>query len=184
MAEQETVRIPVRGGDDKRAITVTVIQSLSGKMLAFQIIYTGKTERCLPKNDTGKENFLFSYNEEHWSNEGEALSLIDKIIAPYIENVKKALQVPNDQKSLKWDALKGEGTSIVQERLAELGVVVVVVNKNMTHLLQPLDVTTNGTIKKIEKKEFSNYIASIITQQMLIDSSRDITTLKIDLKLS
>ena len=58
------------------------------------------------------------------------------------------------------------------------------VPKNMTHLLQPLDVTTNGTIKKIEKKEFSNYITSIITNEMLIDSSCDVATIKIDLKLS
>ena len=43
MAEQETAHIPVRGGADERATTVTVIQSLSGKMLPFQIIYTGKT---------------------------------------------------------------------------------------------------------------------------------------------
>ena len=58
------------------------------------------------------------------------------------------------------------------------------VPKNMTHLLQPLDFTTNGTIKNIEKKEFSNYIASIITNKMPIDSSCDITTIKIDLNLS
>ena len=55
----------------------------------------------------------------------------------------------------------------------------------MTHLLQPPDVTTNGTIKKSEKKKaFSNYITSIITSKMLIDSSRDVTTIKIDLNLS
>ena len=82
------------------------------------------------------------------------MSLIDKFISLYIENVKKELQVPNNQKSLLiWDAFKGEGTPRVEERLAELGVVVVMIPKNMTHLLQPLDVTTNGTIKKIEKKE-------------------------------
>ena len=54
----------------------------------------------------------------------------------------------------------------------------------MTHLLQPLDVTTNGNVKKIEKKELSNYIISIITKEMLIDSSRDVMTIRIDLKLS
>ena len=147
ISEQGTAHIPVRGRDDKRAITVTVIQSLSSKILTFQITYTGKTERCLSKNVTAKENFLFLYNEKHWSNEVETLSLIDKIIAPYIENVKKEeLQVPNDQKSLLiWDAFKRQGTPRVQERLAELGVVVVV-PKNMIYLLQPLDVTTNSTI--------------------------------------
>ena len=51
-----------------------------------------------------------------------------------------------------WDAFKRQGTPGVQERLAELGVVVVMVPKNMTHLLQTLGVTTNSTIKKIEKR--------------------------------
>ena len=84
--------------------------------------------------------------------------MIDKIIALYIENVKKELPVPNDQKSFFiWDAFKGQVTPRVQERLAELVVVVVMVPKNMTHLLQPLDVTTNDTIKEIEKKEFGHY---------------------------
>ena len=185
MAEQVTAHIPVRGGDDKHTITVTVIQSLGDKMLPFQIIYIGKTERCLPKNATGKENFLFSYSEKHWSNEVETLSLMDKIITPYIEDVKKELQVPNDQKPLLiWDILKGQGTTRVQERLAELGVVVVMVPKNMTHLLLPPDVATNGTIKITEKKEFNNHIASIITNENLIDLSRDVTTIKTDLKLS
>ena len=68
MAEKRTARIPVRGwqvggGGDKRFITVTVIQGFSGKMLPFQIIFTRKTEINLPKNAKGKENFLFSYNE-------------------------------------------------------------------------------------------------------------------------
>ena len=55
-----------------------------------------KTETCLPENATVKEHFLFSYNEKHWSNEVETLSLIDMIIVPYIENLKKKLQVPNN----------------------------------------------------------------------------------------
>ena len=59
MAEQRAVHIPFKEGDDKRAIKVIVNQSLSGKMLLFQIIYTKKTEICIPKNATGKENFLF-----------------------------------------------------------------------------------------------------------------------------
>ena len=139
-------------GDDKCAIKATVIQSLSGKTLPFQIIYTAKIETCLPKNATVKEHFLFSYNEKHWSNEVETLSLIDMIIAPYIENVKKELQAPNDQESfLIWDAFKGQSTPRVHERLAELGVVVVTVPKKMRRLLELLDDTTNGTIKKMKK---------------------------------
>ena len=150
MAGQGTAHIPVRGADDIRAITVTTVQSLSCKMLPFQIIQTGKTERCLPKNVKGKENFLFSYNEKHWSNEVETLSLKEKIIASFTENVKRNYSFQMIKKHLLiWDAFKGQFTARVQEKLAELGLVVVMVPKNMTHLLQPLDVTTNDTIKKI-----------------------------------
>ena len=150
MAGQGTAHIPVRGADDIRAITVTTVQSLSCKMLPFQIIQTGKTERCLPKNVKGKENFLFSYNEKHWSNEVETLSLKEKIIASFTENVKRNYSFQMIKKPLLiWDGFKGQFTARVQEKLAELGLVVVMVPKNMTHLLQPLDVTTNDTIKKI-----------------------------------
>ena len=150
MTEQDRAHISVRGGDDKRAITVTVTQGLSGKMLPFHIIFTGKTKRCLLKMLQVKK---ISYFRIMKSIGVETLSLIDKIIVPYIENIKKYLQVPNDQKSLLiWDAYKGQGSPRVQVRLAEVGVVVVIVPKDMTHLLQPLDVIINGTIKKFEKR--------------------------------
>ena len=85
---------------------------------------------------------------------------------------------------LSGGVFQGKENPRVQDRLAELGVVATIAPKDMTHLLQPLDVTTNGNIKKIEKKELSNYIISIITNKMLIDLSRDVTTIRIDLKLS
>ena len=34
--------------------------------------------------------------------------------------------------------------------------------KNMTHLFQPLDLTTNSSLKKIEKRAFSKYLSSSI----------------------
>ena len=53
MAEQGTADILVRGRDDKRTITVIIIQSLS-LMLHFQNIFTGKTENAI-----GKKNLIF-----------------------------------------------------------------------------------------------------------------------------
>ena len=58
MVKQGTVHIPIRVGDDKLAITITVIQSLNGKILPFQIIYNEKTERCLSINSTDKKKCL------------------------------------------------------------------------------------------------------------------------------
>ena len=54
----------------------------------------------------------------------------------------------------------------------------------MMHLLQPLDLTTNGVAKKMEKKDFSEYFTSAITQAMLKNPNINVTTIEVDLKLS
>ena len=76
------------------------------------------------------------------------------ILLPYIGKVKKEISLPNDQKSLLiWDAFTGQNTDAVKKRLAELNILIVNVPKNLTHLLQPLDLTTNATFKSIERRE-------------------------------
>ena len=47
-------------------------------------------------------------------------------------------------------------------------------SKNMTHLLQPLDLTTNASVKKMEKRAFSDYFTSTITEAMLQSPQRDV----------
>ena len=186
MAETNKKNIPIKGASDKRAITLTVIQSLSGDILPLQIIYTGKTKRCLPKNASkNKHKFLFSFNKSHWSNEKETLRLINDILDPYINEVKEKLGLPQDKKCLLiWDAFTGQNTARVKERLEELGIITVQVPKNLTHLLQPLDITTNGKIKKLEKAAFGQYLTKVIMDALLEDPCRDVTTIDIDLKLS
>ena len=48
----------------------------------------------------------------------------------------------------------------------------------MTHLLQPLDLTTNASVKKIEKRGFSDYFTSTITEIFGKDQQRDIATIR------
>ena len=56
--------------------------------------------------------------------------------------------------------------------------------KNLTHLLQPLDLTTNATFKNIERREFSNYFTSTILNELTEDPTLDVTTISVDLRLS
>ena len=63
------------------------------------------------------------------------------------------------------------------------GGVPIMVPKNMTHLLQPLDLTTKGSLKKQEKKAFSEYFTNTITNELLKDPNKDVTTI-VDLMLS
>ena len=58
------------------------------------------------------------------------------------------------------------------------------VPKNITLLLQPLDLTTNVSAKKMEKKCFCEYFTNATTKEMLRDPKRDLTTIEIDLRLS
>ena len=76
-----------------------------------------------------------------------------------------------------WDSFSGQETDNVKLKLEELNIKDVGVPKNMMHLLQPLDLATNGAAKKMEKHEFSNYFNSCIMNAMEEDPNVDVTTI-------
>ena len=81
--------------------------------------------------------------------------------------------LPIDQKALLiWDVLMGQNSQLIND---DYSIVTVMVPKNLTHLLQPLDLTTNGSFKKIEKAAFSNYFTSTITKELQVDPEKDMT---------
>ena len=113
------------------------------------------------------------------------MALVNKIIYLYVTKVKEELGLPETQKAfLVWDAFKAQGTDKVLSELERLDINVVAVPKNMTHLLLPLELTTNASVKKMEKCGFSDYFTSTITETLEKDPQRDVTTIEVDLKLS
>ena len=111
--------------------------------------------------------------------------LLNKIIKPYIEKMKVKLGLPAEQKTLLiWDSFRAQECESVKDRLDELGIVFVLVPKNLTHLLQPLDLTTNLKFKEMEKKSFSDYFTECIQKQLMEDPQRDETTIEVDIRLS
>ena len=87
-AEKNSKHVPKQEVDDKCAITLTLAKTLSGDMLPFQMIYTGKTSCSLPAAKFPK-SFLLGFNKLHWSNEEETFFLLKEVISPYITKVKK-----------------------------------------------------------------------------------------------
>lgn len=172
-----------KGGTDKRGMTLTLAETLDGSVLPFQLIYQGKTARSLPATNF-QEGFCLSYDEKHWSNEKETLPLIN-YVHPYIQRAKAKLSLDeNDTTVLIWDAFKAQLLQLVEERLKQLHIISIMVPKNMTHLLQPLDLSTNGAVKNMEKRTFCEYFTSRIMDEMLRNPWRDVTTIEIELKLS
>ena len=91
------------------------------------------------------------------------------------------MNLPVDAKVLLvWDACKAQSSEAVKETLADLDIVTVMVPKNMTHLLQPLDLTTNTTFKRKEKIGFSTYFTECIANELRDNPTLDVTTIDID----
>ena len=65
----------------------------------------------------------------------------------------------------------------------ELQAVPVMTLKNLTHLLQPLELSTNGSFKKFEKKVFSDYFNEAITAAIHQEPDRDVTNIDVVFKL-
>ena len=131
------------------------------------------------------EGFSSSYNESHWNNEKESLKLLKEVINPYVEKVKEDMGFSIEQEALLiWDAFKGQQSQVITDALDNYNLVTVMVPKNLTHLLQPLDLTRNGSFKKMEKAAFRDYFTNTITRELEIDPEKDVTTIKVDLTLS
>ena len=82
--------VPIKGLlTDKRNITLTLVVTLSGCFLPFQIIYAGKTTASQPRDIQFPPGFCVTLNPTHWSNEEETLKLVREIINPYI--IKKRI---------------------------------------------------------------------------------------------
>ena len=95
--------------------------------------------------------------------------------------MKKKLKLRQNQVAyLIWDAFKGQSTEKVKLKPEHSNIEDVEVPKNMTYLLQPLELTTNGVVKKMEQNEFSNYFTNCITEVLLTDPKRDAIPIKVD----
>ena len=143
MAETGSKHVSRKDGNDKRGITVTLSEINTEKILPFELIYTGKTARSLPSVKF-PNGLCLSYDPKHSSSEYELINLLESVVDSYFCQVREEFGLQNDQKALiLWDAFKVQSTDKVTKELERLKIVQVMVPENMTHLLQPLDLTTN-----------------------------------------
>ena len=131
--------IHIRGVDDKRQITATFAVSCTGDFLPMQLIYSGKTPRCLPKYNF-PVGFSVGFTENHWSNTEKSVEFFNDVIFPYLENVKRERGYPPEQHSLNiMDTFKGQDNDTLKELCAENNCEIVIVPYNLTNKFQPLE---------------------------------------------
>ena len=102
---------PLQGKGKKNQITGTFPVSVTGDFLPMQLIYEGKTPRCLPKDVEFPKEFDVTFTLNHWSNEKKSKRLLDNVIFPYLKKKEHDLGLPGDQKSLLiYDVFTGQTT--------------------------------------------------------------------------
>ena len=102
MAPKNSTCVGLAGSTEKCSTTLTLIVTLNGKILPFQIIYEGKTDQSLPKI-TFPAKFNTSVNEKHYSNTEEVIKHLKEIVVPYVNEERKKIGDADQYALLIWD---------------------------------------------------------------------------------
>ena len=145
MEKRGLKRVEISAKDDKRQITAVFACTMSGTFLPVQLIYEGKTPRCLP-NITFPTDWHITYSDNHWSTEAATmLEYISHIIVPYITNMRTQLKLSKDYSALVlFDVFKGQ----------------------CTDKLQPLDLSVNKAAKEQMRWHFQEWYGAMICKQL------------------
>ena len=157
--------------DDKRQITATFAVSCTGEFLPIQLIYTGKTERSLPKYSF-PPSFSVTFTENHFK----------EMIFPYLEDTKPSKSYPLEQYTLIiMDSFKGQDNDTMKKLCAENNCDVVIVPHNLTNKIQPLDLSVNKAAKSFIQNKYKDWFADQEFTQLL--NGKYPTDVKISSKL-
>ena len=184
MAKEGSARVEITGLGDKRQITAVLSCTLSGNFLPPQVIYSGKTSRCLPCVAFPK-TWHITFTENHWANERTTIDYVNKILLPYIQETRCKLSLSCNHSALViFDRFKGQCTSTVLQLLTENNIKIVVVPANLTDRLQPLDISVNKSVKDFLRRQFSSWYSEQVCSQMEQSSKPQLSQCSVDLSLS
>jgi len=174
--------VPIKGVDDKRQITGTFAVTLNGTFLPVQLIYQGKSNRCLPKFKFPR-SFSVSYTENHWSNTEKSIEFFEEIIFPYINMVKEEKGYPKEQHCLIiMDTFKGQDNDVLKELCSDNNCKVVIVPHNLTNKFQPLDISVNKAAKAFIQNRYNEWFSNQVSIQL--KKGTDPADVKVSSKLS
>jgi hypothetical protein len=172
-------QVPVHSAEEKRAFTLVVSVSSDRTVLPMQAIYTGKTECSCPSpnaphySDLINAGFLLeeSGTTTYWSNHKTMHSFVNQILAPYFDNAKVELGLPQSQKSFKlwtidvWSVHRSK-EFMCWMRNNHPTIIVDFVPGGCNGVAQPCDVRIQQPLKLSIKKTYHEDIMSEVLQQI------------------
>ncbi|XP_068219191.1 uncharacterized protein [Palaemon carinicauda] len=149
MDQQGTQQVSISGLDDKRQITLLLSVTKAGTLLPPQLIYAGKTNRCLPKGVNFPESWDITYTESHWSNEETMIQYANNVIIPYIEDIRESLPLTRGNQSAITIF------DVFLDHLKKHDIIPLFVPAACTDKLQSLDLSVNDSTKKNSRHTFT-----------------------------
>lgn len=158
----------------------------------MQVIFAGKTTRCLPKADirgpyenVQKWHITFSatvcqrvkisafilsdslFFLQHWSDETSMRQYVDRILVPYFVDERKRLQLPSDQWCIAiLDCWSIHKMSWLVDLLKANRIAPVFVPGGTTGDNQPQDLSVNRPFKAQARDQFETWLASLTDAEL------------------
>uniref|UniRef100_A0A1X7V892 DDE-1 domain-containing protein n=1 Tax=Amphimedon queenslandica TaxID=400682 RepID=A0A1X7V892_AMPQE len=181
MEKRGTKRVPITGISNNRQITAVFGGTSSGNFLPMQLVYQGKTIKCLPPV-TFPAEWDVTYSENHWSNEDMMKSYLRKIIVPNLEDKREDLNLPSNYHCLVIiDNFKAQCTDSIFAMLTDNNIYYVFIPANCTDRLQPLDISVNKGAQSYLRNSFQEWYASPIKSRF--DSSEEIQPINLAISI-
>ena len=131
---------------------------MTGEFLPPQLIYQGKTSRCLPSVEF-PDDWHITYSINHWSNEGTIKECLCRTYpTTYIDGKRKSLNLASKFPALVlFNNFKAQCTSDILTLLDQNNINVVLIPPNCTDCLQPLDISINKAVKDHLRGQFQSW---------------------------
>ena len=166
MEKEGTKRVEIIAKDDNRQLTAVFAGSATGEFLPLQLIYEGKTDRCLPHYNF-PSSWHITKTPTYWSNELTMKEYFTEIILPYVNEKRRTLKLCSDQPALLiFDPSKVQCTPSFLTLLDSNKINVVMIPPNCTDRLQPLDLSVNKAAKDFLRGQFREWYAKQVCSQL------------------
>ena len=114
---------------------------------------------CDPNVEFPKD-FDITHSPNHWKNKETVMSLLKKIVFPFVNKKLESLSLSKNAKVLLiFDVFKGQTTPAVNDLLKDNNCIVQHVLNNHTNLFQPLDISVNKSAKRFISDKYQEWYA-------------------------
>ena len=130
MEKEGTRRVELAGKDDVQKFTAVSSGLMAGDFLSIQLIYQGKTKRCIPKAKFSAD-WDVTFSENHWSNKGTMADYLNKVLIPYVERKRLELHLESRYPAVVlFDNFKAQYTTEILQLLDDSHIYVILIPPN------------------------------------------------------